>query len=196
VSALITVAATLQHLDLIVIRAYSDPEVAGWYAGAATVGTLLFNLGSPVCWAVYARALHAFSSGQPAFPALAAPLAAVFIGGSAGILATGWLGTRLAEIAFGTAFGGAGDLMPAYLAKTTAVLGLLAIGLHAVADGRPYAGIAAACPALLALAALALLRPTPPAAAIMLALAAIAAAACASLSPRARSLRPHGINRS
>lgn len=163
---LLGAVAMLQHGDLLLLRWYGRPEDAGLYAACATIGNLFITLAGPLFVPAFSRALVAHRGCRPTLPILLGALTPIVAAGVFASLAAIWLGNPIAKLLFGAGFDGSGSILPAYLAKTTALVVSGTVGQHSLATARGKAVHWAFVPALLGLATVVLVRPGPVGAAV------------------------------
>jgi O-antigen/teichoic acid export membrane protein len=195
-AALVFATALVQNLDLIILRSYAAADDVGFYAAAASLGNVLFALCAPLFLPAFPRTVSAHAEGKSTWPILRDVLVLVGAVCAIAIAGSAWLGTMLAEIMFGPAFGGVGTYLTVYLAKVSALIVLTAVGQYALAVGPDRAVYVSAAVAAIGPVIVVFAHPGPfTAAVIMLCSASAAAAVLAVLliTPRPGSgLSLHG----
>jgi O-antigen/teichoic acid export membrane protein len=153
--------AIIQNADLIALRTYAPAEDVGLYAAAAALGNAAVGLAAALYLPFYPRVVEASARSEPTRPYLRALILQLCAAGALAILISIPLGSWIVGLLFGQALADAGALLPAYMAKVTALLTMFVVGQYVLATGRHLSIAACLGPALLAVVILVFAQPPP-----------------------------------
>jgi O-antigen/teichoic acid export membrane protein len=125
----------LTNLDVIVARISLDPDAAGNFAAAATLGKAVFLLPQAVAFVLLPRVATETATAGDTGMLVGLGVAVTLVGGGLASLAFWWLAEPIISITYGSEFTVSGALLGGYAAGATLIGALIVVIIHHVGRG-------------------------------------------------------------